>query len=164
MSLKLILMRHAKSDWDDPMLSDHQRPLNKRGCASAKAMGDWLRERGHLPDLVLSSDSTRTQETWERLALTSEVRLMRSLYLAPAMRMLEVLRQAGEAQTVLMLGHNPGIGDLAQQLAATDPRDDGFYHYPTCATTVFGFEASAWEEVRPQTGAVLDFTIPRRLL
>jgi phosphohistidine phosphatase len=164
MSLKLILMRHAKSDWDDPMLSDHQRPLNKRGRASAKAMGDWLRERGHLPDLVLSSDSTRTQETWERLALTSEVRLMRSLYLAPAMRMLEVLRQAGEAQTLLMLGHNPGIGDLAQQLAATDPRDEGFDHFPTCATTVFRFEASAWDEVRPQTGAVLDFTIPRRLL
>jgi phosphohistidine phosphatase len=164
MSLKLILMRHAKSDWDDPTLSDHQRPLNKRGRASATAMGDWLRERRHLPDLVLSSDSARTQATWERLGMTAEVRMMRSLYLSPALQMLEVLRQLRDAQTVLMLGHNPGIGDLAQQLAAADPRDDGFAPYPTCATTVFGFEADAWAGVRPQTGMVLDFTIPRRLI
>ena len=64
MTLRLILMRHAKSSWDSPGLDDHERPLNGRGCRSAKAIGAWLNDHGYLPDLVLSSDAERTRETW----------------------------------------------------------------------------------------------------
>ena len=163
MSLKLILMRHAKSDWNDPLQSDHERGLNPRGQASAKGLGDWLRGNGYLPDLLLSSDATRTRETWAGLVLEAEERFLRGLYLAPSIAMLEVLKQAGDAETVLMLGHNPGIADFAETLANAHPGDADFDRYPTCATTVYQFEADSWSEVGPEMGQVLDFTIPRRL-
>ncbi|WP_321829806.1 SixA phosphatase family protein [Thalassovita sp.] len=163
MSLKLILMRHAKSDWNDPLQSDHERGLNPRGQASAKALGDWLRGNGYLPDLLLSSDATRTRETWAGLVLEAEERFLRGLYLAPSIAMLEVLKQAGDAATVLMLGHNPGIADFADTLAAGHPGDADFDRYPTCATTVYQFEADSWSEVGPGMGQILNFTIPRRL-
>lgn len=164
MSLKLILMRHAKSGWDDPTLSDHQRGLNPRGQFSAPAIGAWLQAKGHLPDLLLSSDATRTRETWAGLGFDAEERFLRDLYLAPSLTMLEVLRQAGVAQTVLMLGHNPGIAEFAERLAKHAPQDGDFLRYPTCATTVFQFDIQSWAEVRAGTGEVLDFTIPRRLV
>ena len=66
---RLILMRHAKSDWGDPMLPDHDRPLNKRGRRAASALGHWMREAGLRPDQILCSSATRTQETCARLAL-----------------------------------------------------------------------------------------------
>ena len=69
MSLTLILMRHGKSAWDDPNLADHDRPLNDRGRASARSMGDWLRARGHVPDRAVSSSSTRTGQTFAGLGL-----------------------------------------------------------------------------------------------
>lgn len=164
MSLKLILMRHAKSGWDDPTLSDHQRGLNPRGQISAPAVGAWLQAKGHLPDLVLSSDPTRTRETWVGLGIEAEERFLRDLYLAQSHTMLEVLRQGGAAQTVLMLGHSPGIAEFAQSLAKRAPQDGDFRRYPTCATTVFQFNTQNWAEVRAGTGEVLEFTVPRRLI
>ena len=62
MTRRLILMRHAKSSWDNPFAEDHQRPLNGRGKRSAKAIGEWLRAQGYLPDQILSSSATRTRE------------------------------------------------------------------------------------------------------
>ena len=69
MTLRLILMRHTKSSWDDPWQGDHARRLNGRGRRSAEALGNWLRAKGHLPDVALSSDAVRTQETFAGLAL-----------------------------------------------------------------------------------------------
>ncbi|WP_373049716.1 SixA phosphatase family protein [Thalassovita aquimarina] len=163
MTLRLILMRHAKSDWDDPSLTDHARPLNTRGRDAAKAMGDWLRDNGYLPDLVLSSDAARTVETCDRLGISADTRFLRALYHASPMDMMQVLRQGGNAKTLLMVGHNPGIAEFAASLAAKAPDDPDFDRYPTCATTVFDLPIAGWQDALFGDGQVRDFIVPRRL-
>ena len=106
MSLRLILMRHAKSDWHLD-LPDHARPLNKRGCQASTALGAWLRHNQYLPDEIISSTATRTLETCDLLKLDTQPRTSDKLYLASHNAMLDMLRTA-TGQTVLMLGHKPG--------------------------------------------------------
>lgn len=158
---RLILMRHAKSDWSDK-LPDKERPLNGRGRRSAKAMGKWLRDMGHLPDQVLCSSATRTRETLERLTLQARTSYQKALYLADAAQMLDVLRLA-DGETVLMIGHNPGIGDLAHSLMAQHPDHPRWSDYPTCATLVATFDIDAWEALQPGTGRLADFIVARDL-
>ncbi|RYG92596.1 histidine phosphatase family protein [Loktanella sp. IMCC34160] len=167
MTLRLILTRHAKSSWDDPLAEDHARVLNARGRASATAIGKWLTSNGYLPQEVLCSDAVRTAETWALIAAElpdpPQAEYFHRLYHAPATRMLATLAMAG-ADTVLMVGHNPGIGDFASGLAATPPAHPRFHDYPTAATTIFDFDADSWADVRPGTGRVVDFTTPRDLI
>ncbi|WP_320177294.1 histidine phosphatase family protein [Roseovarius pacificus] len=162
MTLRLILMRHAKSSWDDPALSDHARPLNGRGRRSASALGDWLRAQGVLPDQILSSSSERTRETCARLGLDATAQFTGTLYHAGPATMLRVLHGAS-GQTVLMLGHNPGIADFAHALVATPPPHPGFETYPTCATLVADFAITDWADLAPGTGQTVDFIVPRDL-
>ena len=159
----LILMRHAKSAWDDPSLSDHDRPLNKRGRASATAMGAWLRAQGHLPEACVSSTSMRTRQTFDRLEFDVPVVFTRELYHAGAELMMDVLR-AQTARAVLMIGHNPGIADFALRLVANAPAHDRFFDYPTCATTVIRFDTEPWNETGWREGQPVDFAIPRALI
>ncbi len=163
MPLKLILMRHAKSDWDDPLLVDHDRVLNKRGRASAVAMGNWLRAEGHVPDETLSSSSQRTRETQELVGMGGDVTFSKALYHAGSHKMLTAL-QAATGKTILMIGHNPGIGDFAERLAKQAAGHPRFFDYPTCATTVFEFDCTFWSEVQPGMGTVRAFMIPREIL
>lgn len=163
--LRLILMRHAKSDWRHTQLSDHDRPLNTRGQASAQALGAWLRAKGYLPDQVLSSSATRTEQTLLGLGVPdgAPVTLTRALYLAEADEMLAELRTAS-ACSVLMLGHNPGIAELARRLVA-DPVDHiRFHDYPTGATVVVDFDAKHWNDIGWHQGQPIDFVIPRELV
>lgn len=164
MTLRLILMRHAKSDWGSVLLSDHERPLNSRGQMSARTMGAWLRDSGDHPDLTLSSDARRTQETVEGVGVACEIRLTRDLYHASADAMLRVLHGAGTARRVLMVGHNPGIGDFAERLLRAAPAHARFYDYPTCATLIADFDVAAWRDVRLGTGLAVAFAIPREVL
>jgi phosphohistidine phosphatase len=165
MTHRLILTRHAKSSWDDPTMDDHDRPLNKRGRAGALDIGEWLNQHDFIPDLVLSSTAARTRETWEIIAgalpRQAELKLERALYLATPEEMLNVLRKVGNAETVLMLGHNPGIALAASALAANPPHHPRFPHYPTAATTVFQFDINDWGQVTWGSGDVLAFTLPR---
>ncbi|WP_050605865.1 histidine phosphatase family protein [Ruegeria sp. 6PALISEP08] len=164
MTHTLILTRHAKSSWDNPMLDDHARPLSNRGRKSAPAIAKWLRAHGWVPDEVLSSTSTRTRETWGRMAMTAEyVRFQDALYLAGPDQMIRQLFEA-KGRTVLMLGHNPGIAQFARQLVQDTPAHSRFLDYPTCATTVMEFDVASWTEVQWHTGKVLGFAIPRELL
>lgn len=163
MPLKLILMRHAKSSWDDLGSADFDRVLNGRGRASAVAMGQWLRAAGHLPDLTLCSSSARTRETQELAAMGGEVVFSDALYHAGAQRMLTALH-AASGGTVLMIGHNPGIAALASGLARAAPDHPRFGAYPTCATTVFSFDCDDWHEVTPGSGTVLDFMLAREIV
>lgn len=164
MSLRLILMRHAKSDWDDPTQPDHARPLNPRGRASATAMGDWLRARGDLPDLALVSDATRTRETFARLKLEAEAQFLPRLYHAGPAMMMDVLQGAGTAGCVLMLGHNPGIAEFAERLLSRPVTHPRFYDYPTCATLVADFPVADWADVSFGTGSAVDFAVPREVI
>lgn len=163
MVLRLILVRHAKSSWKEPALSDHERPLNKRGRASAKAIGDWLRHKGYVPKTVLSSTSKRTRETFALLETKAEAEFDRSLYLSSAANMLKKL-QGASGETVLMIGHNPGIGELAERLACKLPQHARFLDYPTCATAVLEFDTNSWDEVDFGTGRVKAFITPRELV
>jgi phosphohistidine phosphatase len=161
--LTLILMRHAKSSWTDPELSDHARSLNGRGRASATALGDWLKGSGHLPDTALVSTAQRTRETFERLKLPCSATFTPQLYLASASEMMRVLQNA-RGQNVLMIGHNPGIAQFAGELAHTLPSHPRFYDYPTCATWVAQINIKSWSALEWRSAQTVDFTIPRELL
>ena len=164
MTLRLILMRHAKSDWGGIDQPDHDRDLNARGVRSAAAMGDWLRGKGYLPDHILSSDAQRTRATCAGLALPPDPQFLRALYLASSEDMLATLQHVTEAKTVLMLGHNPGIADLASRLLTQFPDDPEFTRYPSCATSVITFDCDTWQGAHLETGHLLDFMVPKRLL
>lgn len=160
---RLILMRHAKSSWDDPWLDDHARPLNARGRRSAAALGDWLRARGHLPDMILSSDARRTRDTCDGLALNAPVTYTPTLYHADAETMLDAL-DAAQGDTVLMVGHNPGIGDFARRILSDLPDHPRFHDYPTCATLVAELPVAAWDKSAFGVATALDFVVPRELV
>ena len=163
MTLTLILMRHAKSAWDNPNLADHDRPLNDRGWASAKAMGDWLRSKGYVPDAAISSSSTRTGQTFAGLGLDVPVTFTRTLYHAGPEVMLDVLRNQ-TVPCVLMLGHNPGIADFADRIVDQPPPHPRFADYPTGATTVISFDAMGWNDIGWREGQPTDFAIPREVM
>ncbi|QIZ82614.1 histidine phosphatase family protein [Thalassovita gelatinovora] len=156
-------MRHAKSGWDDPSLSDHERPLNKRGRQSATALGVWLRREGYFPDLVLCSDAVRTRETLDRLNLETEARVLSALYLAPPGILLQHLHQSEQMPTVLMIAHNPGIAAFAAAMIAA-PGDTDFRRYPTGATSVIDLPIADWERAKTGNGSLADFIIPRQLI
>ncbi|WP_187431578.1 hypothetical protein ROLI_033930 [Roseobacter fucihabitans] len=157
----LILMRHAKSDWSAG-LEDHERPLNNRGEAAAYALGEWLRERDYQPDQVLCSSAKRTGKTLLGLGFSqaTPVAFTKRLYLADSEEMLSVLRFS-EAACILMLGHNPGIGEMAARLVDDPPNHPQFYNYPTGATFVIDFDVDSWNDIGWHTGQPIDFTVPR---
>lgn len=166
MPLTLILTRHAKSGWDDPTLSDHDRSLDARGRADAPRVGAWLQGKGYVPDQALVSSARRTQETWERLSPEFQrpvpATVVPGLYHAEAEGILTHLRSARSAN-VMILGHNPGIGDFARRIVNAAPRHREFADYPTCATLVAGFDVDDWSAVDWGAGRVIDFIVPRDL-
>ena len=158
----LILMRHAKSDWTSGIDSDHARPLNPRGRASALALGDWLRDKSWLPDEVLCSSALRTRETLEGLGLEAPVRFLDVLYHAGPEVMQETLK-AAQGDTVLLIGHNPGIAEFARLLLAEAPRHGRFRDYPTGATLIARFPLDTWSALRWGIGEAAAFVVPREL-
>jgi phosphohistidine phosphatase len=170
---QLLLMRHAKSSWDDPKLADHARPLNARGRLAAAAMGDAMRRLGLAPDVVLVSSARRTLQTLEALKPWTDTPLvepMDKLYLASGEQLLSVLQGVAEtARSVLLLAHNPGMHDLAMMLAgAPAMRQDTptirrlAEGYPTGALAEFSIPGPWWQ--LDQGGAqLLRFLAPRDL-
>lgn len=143
MRRRLVLMRHAKSDWSSVGQGDHERPLNARGRKSAPAMARVLALGGFVPDAVCSSDSARTTETWERMALewASEVvpQWVPALYLAEPRTILEVATTLpAEARCGLLLGHNPGMSEAASRLAGFD------IELRTADAAVFEADSADW--------------------
>ncbi|MFU8864560.1 MAG: SixA phosphatase family protein [Rhodobacterales bacterium] len=162
MTRTLILMRHAKSDWGSASLPDHARPLNARGASDAPLMGEWLRQQRQLPDEVLCSTATRTQETFAGLRLDAAIRPLPSLYHADPDTMLDALQTASGA-CVLMVGHNPGIAAFAADLVAKAPDHPRFDDYPTSATLVVTFDIPDWAALHYGTGRAVAFAIPADL-
>lgn len=160
---RLVLLRHAKSSWDDPALADRDRPLNKRGRKSAKAIGQWLRDMNILPELILCSDALRATETCQRLKLDSTVRVMPALYMAEAETILGVMQQA-DGHCVMLIGHSPGIADFAQRLVASPPPHGRFGDYPTGATLVVDIPMTDWKAGHFGTSQVVNFITPRELI
>jgi len=169
----LLLLRHAKSSWDDPRLPDHARPLNARGRRAAAAMAEAMRDLGLVPDVVLVSSARRTLQTLEALAPIEGsplVEPMDALYLAPWPSLLDVLREVREtARSVLLIGHNPGLHDLAMALAGPasmaggGPMAERLAHsYPTAALTELAI-ALPWRLLEPGGGRLLRFLTPADL-
>jgi phosphohistidine phosphatase len=162
---QLILMRHAKSSWADAGQRDLDRPLNKRGRSAAGVIGAWMKRQGYAPDRALVSSARRAQETWDRVVDklgAAPTSYLPEIYHAGPETLLEVLHRAGEGRSVLMIGHQPGIGGFAARLLASPPADPAFAKYPTGATAVIGFEAD-WPEIDWGTGRLVDFVVPRAL-
>ena len=165
MKYRLIVMRHAKSDWDTDAPTDHARPLNKRGRRDAPQIAAKLVELGWQPDKVLSSDSTRTTETFERMcdAFDSplpEATFFNSLYHAGIAEIEEVVAQLPDSvETVLVLGHNPGWQSAVYWLV-------GEAHEMTTANAaLMEIEAESWGEAisRETEWTLFDFLRPKEL-
>jgi phosphohistidine phosphatase len=117
----LLLMRHAKSGWDDPSLADHERPLNARGRKSAPRMGELLKQQGLVPDLIITSTARRAVDTAHAVVTSTgydgRIEVTRRLYLAEPDTYLEVLGELeARYERVLLVGHNPGISELVGRL------------------------------------------------
>lgn len=161
---RLILMRHAKSDWSAKDRSDHDRTLNARGRLNARSLGVWLKEKGLEADSVLCSTSARTRETLDLLDLSGKptISYLKDLYLADAEQLLTTI-QSAKGDTVLLIAHNPGIADMAEQIVKTPPNPDGIHHYPTGATIVATFDVENWADVKWHLGQVRHIVMPRDL-
>lgn len=163
MTLRLILTRHAKSDWSEPGQDDFDRPLNHRGRRDAPRLGLWLASRGYRPDLVLCSAAMRTRETMDHalstLGAEPEIRFRANLYQAGPETLLSELHGA-TGGTVMVIGHNPGIADFAHALVHDRPMHDRFDDYPTAATAVIDFALPGWADAAPGSGAIRDFVTP----
>lgn len=163
----LHLLRHAKSDRDQPALGDHERPLNPRGRKAAKAMGRYLARTEFPLGLILCSAARRTRETLDLLQdewkCGARVRIEERLYLASAGQLLRRLREVPEETgEVLVIAHNPGIHELAVQLSAAKPsaaRDRLHHKYPTGALASFRIDAP-WQDFGVEDAELLDFVIP----
>lgn len=164
----LYLLRHAKSAWDQP-LPDHERPLSARGRRDAKAAGKLLARQGWRPDLVLCSTAERTRLTWQLAsaagATAGEVRYTDEIYEAYADDLLELLEYASEEIGSLMLiGHGPGLPDLAELLGARpEPRDVWTRmdtKYPTSGLAVLRIPGR-WADISPGTAELVAFEVPR---
>lgn len=155
-------MRHAKSSWKSGAPTDHGRPLNKRGRKAAPKVGAELAARGWVPTLVLSSDSTRTRETFQRmkeaLGFEGEVEFLSSLYHAGIAEAREVLRGVpDDVKRVLVLGHNPGWEELVAYLCA-----QSVVMKTGCAALLRG--KGSWEElIEREAWALEDVIYPRNL-
>jgi len=159
---RLILIRHAKSGWDDPMADDHERVLTERGRVAAKEIGAWLREQAFVPEVMLVSDAARTKETHKHLCSglgqTPETMFHPVLYHASPDTILDLV-QRQNAQTIAVIAHNPGIAMAAHGLVGRRPAHNRFSDYPTCATTIIDFDT----HIDIGSGRCTDFVVPRDL-
>jgi phosphohistidine phosphatase len=161
----LYLLRHAKSSWDDPGRPDRERPLAPRGMRDAKRVAKHLGRLGVAPELVLCSPAARTRETLERVlpALAGvDVQVDDELYGAPSEALLERLRAVpDEVGSVMLIGHNPGLQDLALTLASDNAlRERVAAKFPTAALATLALPS--WR-LSPGDGELVDFVVPKEL-
>jgi len=167
---QLLLLRHAKSSWHDNKLTDRDRPLNERGRHAAAAMRQVMQNLGLAPDLVLISPARRTLQTLDALEPWDDTPLLEhieALYLATSAQMLGILNDVPETvRSVLLIGHNPGMPDLAQSLIEGTAPTDAAYRlargYPTGALAEFAI-AGSWLRLGTGGGRLTRFITPREL-
>jgi phosphohistidine phosphatase len=160
---RLILVRHAKSSWDDPGAQDHERLLAARGKRDAPKMAARLAERYPSPDLILSSNAVRARETARIVAEsfaypTSSIRLDERIYLAsPRTLMSIVAEQDAAIASLALVGHNPGFTDLANSLTP----DLALDNLPTSGIVVIGFRLDDWADIEPDAGQLEYLDYPK---
>lgn len=144
----LLVLRHGKSSWKDLSLDDHDRPLKKRGKHDAKRVGAFLRRKGLIPDLILTSSAKRARGTAKRVAKggdfkgTVSVERHKKLYHAEPETIVEVLQGIDAAhQRVMIVGHNPGLEDLLELLLGE------WYRMPTAALAEIRLPIAQWRDL-----------------
>jgi phosphohistidine phosphatase len=160
----IILVRHAKSSWKDPRLDDFERPLNKRGRRDAPLMGEKLKERQILPDLILSSPAKRARKTADLIAEAigyprKNVHLVDKMYQCRASDLLALVKNLDDKNTIVMLfGHNPEFMDFAAMMLKPGP----VQNIPTTGVTCIRFPVSSWKKVQEGKGESVFFDYPKR--
>jgi phosphohistidine phosphatase len=170
----LYLLRHGKSAWNDAFLADHDRPLASRGARAATLIGRQLRKDGFRADCILCSTARRAVDTMEIVtaqldgdALEMPVHQERELYLTGERTLLERLRRLPDkAGTVMLVGHNPDLHNLARELAGKGPKEDLRSleaKFPTAALAVLEFPIESWSDIGPRTGTLIRFLVLKKL-
>ena len=158
----LVIVRHAKSSWNDPGLSDHERPLNKRGLRDAPMMGARLAEWGPPVDRVISSSAVRAMTTAELITQEmglpwDEILVEETLYHASEEEMLDLIQDQEDYIDGLMLfGHNPGMTALVNDLS-----DLGLGNLPTCGVVVIQFDVESWSQVGEVEAVTEEMNVPK---
>jgi phosphohistidine phosphatase len=152
----LLLLRHAKSSWKQTEIHDHDRPLNKRGKKDAPKVGQYLKEKNLVPDLILSSTARRARDTaqavLEESGFSGQVDLHQDLYLSDTSCYLDILRSLpDEANRVLVVGHNPDMEDLLTLLT------DVTHHLTTACLAQVDLPITSWQELNEATDGRLQF-------
>ncbi|MGF1550634.1 MAG: histidine phosphatase family protein [Sphingomonadaceae bacterium] len=172
MAKRVTLLRHAKSSWDDPVLRDFDRPLNRRGARAARTVGREMRALGLAFDAVIVSPAARAVETLagieEGYGGSLGAARDERVYLATPDLLLELVHETdGAAQSLLILGHNPGLHQFALRLGSEEGekglRGELLAKYPTASLAEIEFETDNWHDVRFGGGCLTRFVRPRDL-
>jgi phosphohistidine phosphatase len=165
----VMMLRHGKSSWSDPTLADVDRPLAPRGRRAATKISRYLRRSKVRPDLVLCSPSLRTRQTLEAIQPSlggrSSVEYVPELYGSSAQELLQRLRAIPDSvESVMIVGHNPGLHDLARELASQGAKLPQLEEkFPTSALATLVFPGESWAVLRPGEAELVDYVVPRQL-
>lgn len=159
---QLLLMRHAKSSWDNPALTDFARPLNARGLQAAPQIGRYLLAQGIKPSLMISSPATRARQTTQLVCETAwptlAVRYEATIYEASTATLLSLVwRLPDTSATVVMVGHNPGMAGLLAYLTSQHE------HFPTAAVACINLPAENWAGAEGASGQLAWLVRPKEL-
>ena len=169
--LRLLLLRHSKAERGRSGERDHERQLAERGRDDAPKIGAYLAKHRYVPDQVVVSTSARTRETWSLAAAAMpgkpKVEFDERIYESTPKALLAVLRETGpKIRTLMMVGHNPSMQELAVQLVATgdiETRERLQEAFPTSGLAVIEFALDGWDRVHPQSGRLKLFITPRSI-
>jgi phosphohistidine phosphatase len=153
-------MRHAKSSWDDPDLSDFERPLNNRGLITAPFMGEVMKRNNFTPETIVSSPAMRARQTAELVknsaSFEAGIRFDERIYEASPLRLLEVVSDiSDEYDSAMIVGHNPGFENIVRVLTGK------LESMPTAALAVVDLEIDSWQEINAETGKLRKFIRPK---
>lgn len=166
---RLLLMRHAKSSWDDPKLADAERPLAPRGRKAAARVAKHMKKSGLEPSIVLCTSAVRARQTLEilksALPESTTVKIEPRLYTAGSKELMNRLRRlSGRARSVLIIGHNPAIQELALELLSDEAQAaEVSKKFPTAALAIFDVRIREWKNLGPGKASLVNFVTPKKL-
>lgn len=158
----LYLIRHAKSSWNDPGLTDHDRPLNKRGKRDVPFMAERFSEYSHQPEMIISSTAKRARKTARGIGKMvgfekNDILLLDALYTFSSEQLITVIRSVDNSVNVLaVVGHNYGMTDCAELLCGEE-----LGNVPTCGIVLIEFPVDRWKYITGGTGRLLQFDYPK---
>ncbi len=157
---KLYIIRHAKSSWSDEKLDDFERPLNKRGKENAPMMGERLKEKGIMPDIIISSPAKRAKTTAEIIAQKvgyKNILFLDDIYEAAPETLHKILSKLEDSyKVVFLVGHNPSLNALAEKLVGFDE------NIPTCGIVEIEFKCKKWSEIDSKNARIVMFDYPKK--